>query len=48
MSKLFREWFENVDEDSQEYLDFLKQQEHDDQWEAWQEFYNKYKGEKTE
>lgn len=48
MSRLFREWFENVDEDSQEYLDFLKQQEHDDHWEAWQEFYYKYKGEKNE
>ena len=30
MSKVFREWFDTVDKDSQEWLDFLKQQEQDD------------------
>ena len=30
MSKLFREWIENVDEDSKAYKDFIKQQEYDD------------------
>ncbi len=30
MSKVFREWFDNVDKDSQEWLDFVKQQEQDD------------------
>lgn len=30
MSKVFREWFDTVDKDSQEWLDFVKQQEQDD------------------
>jgi len=30
MSKLFREWEENVDKESKEWLDFQKQMEYDD------------------
>ena len=34
MSKVFREWFDTVDENSQEWLDFVKQQEQDDKMSA--------------
>ena len=30
MSKLFREWIENVDEESDEYKKFIAQQNYDD------------------
>ena len=30
MSKLFRDWYDNVDRDSQEYKDFINQQEYDE------------------
>ena len=30
MSKLFREWIENVDEESNEYKKFIAQQNYDD------------------
>ena len=30
MSKLFRDWYETVDKDSQEYKDFIKQREYDE------------------
>jgi len=31
MSKVFREWFDTVDKNSKEWLDFVKQQEQDDE-----------------
>ena len=34
MSKVFREWFDTVDKNSQEWLDFVKQQEQDDEMSA--------------
>jgi len=34
MSKVFREWFDSVDKNSQEWLDFVKQQEQDDEMSA--------------
>ena len=34
MSKGFREWFDAVDKNSQEWLDFVKQQEQDDEMSA--------------
>ena len=30
MSKVFREWFDTVDKNSQEWLDFVKQQQQDE------------------
>ena len=34
MSKVFREWFDTVDKNSQEWLYFVKQQEQDDEMSA--------------
>ncbi len=34
MSKVFREWFDTVDKNSQKWLDFVKQQEQDDEMSA--------------
>jgi hypothetical protein len=30
MSKVFREWFDTVDKNSQEWLDFVKKQQQDE------------------
>ncbi len=30
MSKVFREWFDTVDKNSKEWLDFVKQQQQDE------------------